>query len=453
MEESERTLFQRLIVERDWQDYDRFLPRFEQAARDLATLEGPPNLATVTIEKRQFLRWAHNDVRTLPRREARRVLAHLFRPFTVETLFAPAGAGQDAPAALRAAQCGTEHPAAMEDAVTAAAEESAGFAARVEASNVGPHTMEQLEADLRRIVTTYPNRPVGPLFEEVRALRDRVFEKLEGRQTPSQTRDLYMAAGVFCGVLANASFDLGRYSAAETQARTAHMCGELAGHNGLRVWVRGLQALIAYWDGRPGDAVRLADSGRGLVPEEGTAHVRLASIRARALGQLHQPAAALAALLEADAMRERLGGADDLPGGMMAFPREKQLFYASSTHLWLGGNEHLSDAEAAADEAVALFESAPPEQRRLGEMSLARLDLSLARLGRGDVEGAAHQVHEVLQVHARRGTESVRKRLGHLQRSLSAHPAATSPTAIGLREALADHHQHDPLSLPPGGTR
>ncbi|MGZ9928314.1 hypothetical protein ACXNSR_00300 [Streptomyces sp. NC-S4] len=154
--------------------------------------------------------------------------------------------------------------------MTAAAEESADFAARVEASNVGPHTMEQLEADLRRIVTTYPNRPVGPLVEEVRALRDRVFEKLEGRQTPSQTRDLYMAAGVFCGVLANASFDPGRYSAAETQARTAHMCGELAGHNGLRVWVRGLQALIAYWDGRPADAVRLAEAGRGLVPEEGT---------------------------------------------------------------------------------------------------------------------------------------------------------------------------------------
>ncbi|MEV7556498.1 hypothetical protein [Streptomyces sp. NPDC089795] len=453
MEDSERTLFQQLIVDRDWQDYDRFLPRFEQAARDLSALEGPAALATVTIEKRQFLRWAHNDVRTLPRREARRVLAHLFRPFTVEMLFAPASSAENAPAAIRAAQCGTEHPAAMEDAVMAAAEESAGFAARVEASNVGPHTMEQLEADLRRIVTTYPNRPVGPLFEEVRTLRDRVFEKLEGRQTPSQTRDLYMAAGVFCGVLANASFDLGRYSAAETQARTAHMCGELAGHNGLRVWVRGLQALIAYWDGRPADAVRLAEAGRGLVPEEGTAHIRLASIRARALGQLNQPTAALTALLEADAMRERLGDTEDLPGGMMAFPREKQLFYASSTHLWLGGNEHLSDAEAAADEAVELFESAPVEQRRLGEMSLARLDLSLARLGRGDLEGAAHQVHDVLQVHARRGTESVRKRLGHLQRTLSAHPAATSPTAIGLREALADHHQHDPLSLPPGGTR
>lgn len=86
-------------------------------------------------------------------------------------------------------------------------------------------------------------------------------------------------------------------------------------------------------------------------------------------------------------------------------------------------------------------------------MSLARLDLSLARLGRGDVEGAAYQVQDVLQVHARRGTESVRKRLGHLQRTLSAHPAATSPTGIGLREALADHHQHDSLSLPHGGTR
>lgn len=110
-------------------------------------------------------------------------------------------------------------------------------------------------------MTSYPNRPVGPLFREVRALRDRAFEFLEGRQPPQYTRDLYVAADVLCGVLANASFDLGRYDAAETQARTAFMCGELAGHNGLRAWVRGLQALIAYWDGRPHDAVRLAEAG------------------------------------------------------------------------------------------------------------------------------------------------------------------------------------------------
>lgn len=455
MEPTDPTLFQLLITERGWQDYEVFLRRYEDAARELASLAGPAGLATATIERRQFLRWAHGGMKGLPRTEARRILAYLFRPVPVDKLFAPLSRTAT-PTTLTAgdpAQCGvgvrSEYVA--EDVVMAAANESAGFAARVEGSNCGPHTMEQLESDIRRIVTTYPNRPVGPLFQEVRDLRNRSFELLEGRQPPYLTRDLYVAAGVLCGVLANASFDLGKYNAAETQARTAFMCGELAGHNGLRAWVRGLQALIAYWDGRPGDAVRLVEAGSGFVPEQGTAHIRLMSIKARAHGQLNQPNDALAALLEADNLREQIGVGDDLPGGMMAFPVEKQLFYASSTHLWLGGHQHLGDAEAAADEAVTIFEAAAPSQRRLGEMSLARMDLAMARMGRGDLEGAAQQVHAVLQVNARRGTESVRKRLGHFARNLALHPGATAPTAIGLREALTTHQERHALELPPGG--
>ncbi|MGW1496836.1 hypothetical protein, partial [Streptomyces sp. NPDC002402] len=397
----------------------------------------------------------HGEMKGLPRTEARRILQYLFRPTPISALFAPAAKAPARPALAAGdpAECGAsvQSEYVPEDVVMAAANESARFAARVEGSNCGPHTMEQLEADIRRIVTTYPNRPVGPTFQEVRSLRNRAFELLEGRQAPHLTRDLYVAAGVLCGVLANASFDLGKYVAAETQARTAFMCGELAGHNGLRAWVRGLQALIAYWDGRPGDAVRLTEAGSGFLPEQGTAHIRLMSIKARAHGQLNQPTDALAALLEAEAMRERVTAGGDLPGGMMAFPIEKQLFYASSTHLWLGGRVHLGDAEAAADEAVSIFESAAPEQRRLGEMSLARMDLAMARMGRGDLDGAAHQVHAVLEVNARRGTESVRKRLGHFTRNLALHPGAKVPIAIGLREALTTHQERHVLELPSGG--
>ncbi|WP_240152201.1 hypothetical protein [Streptomyces mobaraensis] len=333
-----------------------------------------------------------------------------------------------------------------------AANESARFAAQAEGSNVGPHTMEQLEADIRRIVCTYPNRPVGPLFQEVRELRNHAFRLLEGKQPPAYTRDLYLASAVLCGVLANASFDLGCYSAAETQARSAFLCGELAGHNGVRAWIRGLQALIAYWDGRPTDAVRLAEAGSGYIPEGGTAHIRLASVKARALGQLGRSSDALGALHAADTLRDATNGADDLPGGMLAFLPEKQLFYASSTLLWLGGDQHLADAESRAQEAVAMFSSAEPGERRLGEENLARIDLALARLGRGDVDGAAEQVHEVIGINSRRHTESVARRLAYFRRDLSRHAAATSPSAIALREALMAHQHHTSTALPPGET-
>lgn len=454
MEQSGLTLFQTLINQRGWQDYQVFKSRYEQAAKQLAELEGPRSIATATIEKRQFFRYAHGEVRT-PQTVARRVLEFMFPGIPAARLLGPVPSSPGrSPLRAAADENHVVDPSeyGLEDVVMAAANESAQFAAKAESSNVGPHTLEQLEADIRRIVVSYPNRPVGPLFREVRSLRDRAFELLEGRQPPQYTCDLYVGAGVLCGVLANASFDLGRYGAAETQARTAFLFGELAGHNGLRSWVRGLQALISYWDGRPADVVRLAEAGSVFTPESGTAQIRLESIKARAYAQLNQGSDALAALSTADRLRERLTEGDELPGGMMAFPVEKQLFYASSTHLWLAGSQHLSDAEDRAGEAVEIYQSAPVEQQRLGEMSLARMDLAIARLGRGDIDGAATQVHAVLGVSARRRTESVDRRMGHFSRQLALHPGAGSPIAIGLREVIIAHQERAPAQLPPGGS-
>lgn len=455
MEESGPTIFQTLINQRGWQDYQVFKRRYEQAAKQLAELEGPRSISTATIEKRQFFRYAHGEVRT-PQTVARRVLEFMFPGIPAARLLGPVPSSAG-PSPLHSAADGGNavEPSeyGLEDVVMAAANESAQFAAKAESSNVGPHTLEQLEADIRRIVVSYPNRPVGPLFREVRALRDRAFEFLEGRQPPQYTRDLYVGAGVLCGVLANASFDLGHYDAAKTQSRTAFLFGELAGHNGLRSWVRGLQALISYWDGRPADAVRMAEAGSVFTPESGTAQIRLESIKARAYGQLNRDSDSLAALSAADRLRERLAEGDELPGGMMAFPVEKQLFYASSTHLWLAGGQHLGDAEARADEAVGMYEAAPPERRRLGEMSLARMDLAMARLGRGDIDGATTQIHTVLAANARRRTESVDRRIGQFSRQLALHPGAGAPAAIGLRETIIAHQERTPAQLPPGGSQ
>ncbi|GLV89226.1 hypothetical protein Slala04_06800 [Streptomyces lavendulae subsp. lavendulae] len=58
VEPSGPTLFQTLINQRGWQDYQVFKRRYEQAAKQLAELEGPSSIATATIEKRQFFRYA-----------------------------------------------------------------------------------------------------------------------------------------------------------------------------------------------------------------------------------------------------------------------------------------------------------------------------------------------------------------------------------------------------------
>ncbi|WP_372404555.1 hypothetical protein [Streptomyces luteireticuli] len=451
-----KTVFQLLLKEKKLTAYRSFAARYAASAAALAAGSGRRSgLRDATVSERQFDRWVGGKVKR-PNTDARLILEHMFQ-IPAERLFEPLteGGGSSPPQAA-VAQCEVRREQPLhdiEEVVMSAAEDSARFAASAESTNVGPTALAQYKADVRRIVATYPSKPIEASLIEARTKCAEVFDILDGRQLPAYRKDLHLIAGQLCAILANASFDLGYYPAAETQARTASLCAELGGDEGLRAWVCGLQALIAYWDGRPLDAIELADSGKKFIPEHGTAHIRLASIKARAYGMMSNATKALEAIHDAGELREALSDDTDNPGGMMAFPLAKERFYASTTHLWLGRNGNLRQAETFAEEAVALFEDAPPAQRRLGELSLARMDLAAARLLRNEVEGAVEQVHTVLAIAHRRPTESVARRLEQFTRRLALHPAATTPLALGLTDAVRSHsasHRARAALLPPG---
>ena len=394
----------------------------------------------LTVSIRQVGRWMVGDLDRVPHPAACRVLEQMFGE-SAERLFGPPEPASpvevttvEVPGPVPVGR-GPVADLAVQREVVMAAAESARFGQFAEQSNVGPHTLEQFRADLARIVTTYPNRPVYPIFVELRALRNRAFELLEGRQYPEQSRELYLVAGALCGVLANASFDLGWLAAAETQARTAFLCAELAGNNALRAWVRGMQSLVAYWDERPRAAVELAADGWRYVPETGTARVRLAAIEARAHARLRDQRATEKALARAEQARNEVRGPDD-PGGMLAFPLAKQSFYTATARLWLGDQHSYTDAERDAAHAVELYEADPPEQRRLGELCLAQLDLAAARLGRNDLDGAAEQLQSVLAIAAQRRTDSVARRLNQVGRTLQRPRYQTCTLALDLHDQI-----------------
>ncbi|RKS06006.1 hypothetical protein DFP74_1626 [Nocardiopsis sp. Huas11] len=337
------------------------------------------------------------------------------------------------------------------EVIMSAARESAHFTQYAGRTNVGPHTLDQLDADLRNLIKAYPGRPVFPTFLELVDLRNRAFELLEGQQYPKQGRDLYLIAGVTCGVLANASFDLGHMDAAATQARTAYLCAELAGSDWLRTWVRGMQSLIAYWGDHFEEAISLASSVRETVSGQGSAAVRLASIEARAHARVGNAEGVETALAAAANARETADHPDEY-GGMMAFPVEKQLFYGSTCQVWLGGRPRLHRAAREASQAVSMFEQAPPGQRRVGEMCLARLDLAASRLETGELDGTAEQVHAVFTDAANRRTDSVKRRLHQVRIQLEAPEVRTSPLAATLRDEIIEFCAPPAPALPEGHT-
>ncbi|MGH4017163.1 MAG: hypothetical protein ACRDSL_25200 [Pseudonocardiaceae bacterium] len=91
------------------------------------------------------------------------------------------------------------------------ADRARDFLSRIDASNVGAETLHQLADDVRRLVIANQQQPLTDYLGDLVDTQDRAFTLLEGRQRPEQTRDLYLVAGITCGLMAMASHDMGPF--------------------------------------------------------------------------------------------------------------------------------------------------------------------------------------------------------------------------------------------------
>ncbi|WP_228808751.1 XRE family transcriptional regulator [Nocardia otitidiscaviarum] len=300
----------------------------------------------------------------------------------------------------------------------AAAHEASEHAGRAESTNVGATTLEQLDADVTRIANDYVHVPPVPMMVEMLRVRRRVYRLLEGHQRPADTSHLYLLAGTLSGLLANASTDLGYYDAAGEQARAAWAYAELCGHNGLRAWTRGMQALIEYWSERPRRAVLLAQNGQEYA-ESTTAQVRLHNIEARIWSRLGSSADTENCIRAAEAARGSSGANDSLHdevGGVFGFNEPKSQYYAGATYIHLGQAE---PALQATRRAIELYANGPTEQRSYGAEALARVDSAAAHLINGSLDGATEALQPVLQLDEDKRIAQLEERLTGLRQRLA----------------------------------
>src|SRR5262249_1668692 len=150
-----------------------------------------------------------------------------------------------------------------------------------------------------RLGRAYVASPPLPLFAAMRQTLGHVHAALDQKTHPAQARDLTFLAGALCGLLANASLDLGRQDAADDLPRAAWTYPTIIEHGPLIGWARGPQALAAIWDHRYADAAQHAEDGLSHLPA-GAGAARLHAIRARALAGHHDFAQARAALNAAE---------------------------------------------------------------------------------------------------------------------------------------------------------
>jgi tetratricopeptide (TPR) repeat protein len=415
---SPRTVLEQLLWQED-ATYEEIAARFEQVAADLGE--------KATLSPRHLRRLASGE-RSGTTPATRRVLRVMFaRP--VEVLLAPA-------MTARIGEGGACAPVRLLDGVdqaglAAAAARAHAFVIEMSSSNVSGESMDQLYDDVAALAASYQRQAPVVVAGRLATTQQTLFTLLEGRQPLAQTRRLLLLAGVTGGLLAKIAHDLGDPHTAMTQARTAFLCADNADHDGMRAWIRGLQSLIAYWAGRYHEAVRYAQHGAEFAAH-GTTSVWLPANEARAWAALGNPEQAQAAIDRGQAARatSRPDEIDEL-GGLCTFSAARQLYYAADALVWLP--DLARQAQARAEQAVAAYADPDAPDWAFGDAAGSATDLAVARIRRGDLDGATAALEPVLALPAEQRINGIVTSVRHVYTALTGAPAAAGARELAER--------------------
>jgi hypothetical protein len=436
-----RTVLEYLLWQRQEDTYEDIVSAFNATAQELQT--------DVTITVRHLSRIASGN-RTSVSAPTRRVLQRLFgvsadellKPWTNEVQ-----SGELVSLPLTDEGFISLTPASEKAMVTMAAQRARKFTALNQGS-VSADTMEQVMEDLSRLTIDYQVKPLSELLGDLVDLQDTIFTLLEQRQRPNEARQLYFAAGVTGGLLAKASHDVAEPHAAATQARTAFVCADNADHNGLRAWLRGVQALVAYWAGRHRDAIRYAQEGATFAAVTGgTSSVWLPVSEARSWAALGNGQQTIAAIQRAEEAAERVRPDElDELGGICTFGRARQLYYAADALAWLPTES--ATTEQYGREAVAAY-AARPEEWAFGDSAGSSTDLAIARIHgeRPDLEGAADAIGPVLDLPPALRINGIVRSVNRVHEAVRHSSASGTPLAQELQERIELFTRVDASSL------
>ncbi len=412
-QEPPRTRLEQLLRQRHL-TLEQFRKNYQRAAKG------------TVLSERQAYRWVAGELNGLPYPAAQGTLEEMFGEPVTRLLGPPYGIEALRPSRGHngtVRQRGTALTDWEGQVITMSADRARDFLTRIQTSNVGAETLDQLLDDVRRLIVAFQQQPLPTILEDLAGTQERAFTLLEGRQRPDQSRDLYLVAGIACGLMGMASHDLGASHDAMTQTRTGYACADNAGHDGLRAWIRGLQASFTYVSGRWEDSLHYAQLGAEVAARsQGTARVWLASGEARALAALNRLEEAHVALDRATDLRDHVQPDElDALGGMCTFTRPRQLFFAAEALSW-GGQPEATNTERLALEALETYATAPAQDRSFGHEASSRSTLALARVFHGEVDGATEALTPVLQLPPAQRTHGVVNTVERVRTALSALP-------------------------------
>jgi tetratricopeptide (TPR) repeat protein len=408
-------------------DVDRRLPEVDVLVSMLSRWEHGRHLPE------PFYRWLFSEVYEAPEAALfgedavnRRQFAATLGAVVVGAAIAPSSPTPGEPVS------GRREPQALDDVLAAAARESMELSRQVEASELGPTTLEHLELTVERLGLIFLNTPPDQLSEEIRWHRHRAGALLQGRQTLGERRHLYVALGWLTGLLGHLAFDLGEYATARTHCLTALQLASEADHRDLGAWIRSIQAMIALYSRRFQEAVDFAWAGEELGVTGTVGQVQLPVLAARAHARLGDRRSTDVAVHRAEEAFARLSGSAH-PESVFSVDAARVPFCAGTAYAWLGQPRR---AEVYSRQALALYDAATGANRWPANQALARCDLAMAMLQLGEVEEACRIGTEALAIFTERRVDSVLRRAREFQGALDGGSYRALPAARAFTEQL-----------------
>jgi transcriptional regulator with XRE-family HTH domain len=258
------------------------------------------------------------------------------------------------------------------------------LARRAEASDVSDGTLERLELAFDDLATAYPRTPSADLLSAVREHLSYTTSLLDGRATLTQRRQLLVSGGWLSLLAATLLVDLHQERPASAYLRTAEQLAGETCHAEIGAWVLETRAWQALTSGEYRRAVELSRAAQQAAPHGSSALIQATAQEGRAVARMGDSAETTRVLTRIEALVSPLV-MPDRPEHHYRYDPAKAEAYTATTLAWVGDPA----AERFARDVLDRLESpvqGPPRHRRA---SSARLDLSLALVGRGKHDEAA----------------------------------------------------------------
>ncbi|MGW0569922.1 hypothetical protein [Streptomyces tauricus] len=437
MDEGRRTVLFTLATSQGIRSYRAFSAEYTRVAVKLQS-DGQ-EVAPVPGARHYERLLKVGGLKTGPHAPTARVLEQLFqRP--VEELLRPAA---EMPELEREHSTQARSlPVLDESELLMNARDAASHAGEAAALHLDEMTLDQLHDDLVQLARKYGYTAPTEVYEGANSLLRTAQVLLERTRSPEQHTRLYYAAGQATALLAAVSFDLGALTPAVSFARSAAQYGKTIGNGPLQSYAYGMMAFMAFWDGRPSEAVRLAKNAQQFGGLGDTARRRLYTIEARAHGHLRNDGQAQRAIR--DALDQNSGQRDELHddiGGEFGFDAARTAMSNATTCLLLRDG---AGAEDSATMALTLLSSLPVPEQPIVVSGPAAVDLARARLMRHEVEGAQEALAPVFQVLPNWRGSGMLERLTAARIELTRPEFRDAPTALTLAEQIEDFSSFSP---------